>query len=116
MMDEQDSSVMAVAFIEILDDNNIPFKHYAELYQRAVGLRASRLANGLKCEDFSADLMVGCWAGLAKDIHDRDVRSGKYLPDAVATDCESCFGTGMWNPDGQGTRSGCPHPRKEGNA
>jgi hypothetical protein len=95
VMNPKDSETMALVWIEVLDLNRIPFHHYETLYHRSVELRARRLAQGLKCDDFSVDMMVSCWPGLAQELHDKRVKTGRYLEPNAASDCEMCFGSGM---------------------
>lgn len=112
VMDPADSEAMAQAFIEILDGARVPYQCYDELYRRCTQLRVSRMNQGLATDDFSAEMMLSCWStkgGLRDALRDQDVRSGRFIEDNVASDCPSCFGTGMWNPDGLGLRNGCPH-------
>ena len=116
IQDPDDAKVMAEAWIEILDEYKIPYQQYPELYRRSVDLRVSRLNEGKDADDFSAEMMVSCWTtkgGLRDELKEADIKSGRYLTDAVAEGCEMCFGTGMWNPDGKGLRPGCPHKQED---
>lgn len=108
VMDPDDSEAMAMVWIEIMDEHKIPYQHYQELYRRSIGLRAKRLEQGLKCEDFSADLLVACWPGLVKDIEQRRIAEKRYLPDTAESDCPRCFGSGMEVVPGKGARP-CKH-------
>ena len=103
---------MALAFLERLD--GIPYQHFDELARRAGALRARRLEQGMKCDDFSADMMVACWPALRADLHDRDVAAGRTLTSSAESQCPKCGGTGMERViDSQGkylgTRNGCRH-------
>lgn len=107
-MDEADSEPMALVWIESLDGARVPFERYAELYRRSIELRARRLAQGLKCEDFSVDMMIACWRELCKEI-DKNMRdSGRYLPETAESDCPRCYGSGMEVVPGKGARP-CKH-------
>lgn len=108
-MEGDDAKFMALAFIELLDVAKIPFEHYNELYRRSIKLRADRLSKGLECEEFEAELMIACWPELKHELEQSDINSGRLLVDHVAEGCGMCHGTGMWNPDGEGMRNGCPH-------
>lgn len=104
-MEKETAQAMAVVWIEALDLANIPFRHYEELFRRAVKLRARRYEQGLKCDDFSVDLMIACWAGLAADLRQQDINSGRMLTTTAASDCDTCFGTGMEIVKGKGARA-----------
>ena len=115
-MDRADAEPMALTWIEDLDAYNIPAEHYGELYRRSIDLRVSRLNQGKDADEFSSEMMISCWTtkgGLRDELKQKDIKARRYLPDAVASDCGQCFGTGMWNPDGKGLRSGCDHAPKE---
>jgi hypothetical protein len=96
-MDRTDAEAMAIVFIQTLDLKNIPYQHYGELYNRIAQLRASRTAQGLKTDEFSADLMLACWDGLASDIarrereHNDQLRSRYLPPDPDDDQCPRCF-------------------------
>lgn len=107
-MDPKDSEVMALVWIEILDRERVPYQHYEELYRRCVGLRARRLSQGLKCDDFSVEMMIACWPSLAAEIRERMVKEGRYLEQNAAAGCEKCYGTGMEVVPGKGARV-CKH-------
>jgi len=92
-MDKKDSEPMALVFIEELNRENIPYQHYAELYHRSIGLRANRLANGQKCEDFSVDLMLACWPALQRDLRQREIDAGRTLTSNAASVCQFCKGS-----------------------
>ena len=94
-MANEDSEPMAEVFIEALDREKVPFQHYGELFQRSIGLRANRLAQGLKCEDFSVDLMLACWPGLKRELEQRDIDAGRTLAANAASVCDHCYGTGF---------------------
>lgn len=108
VMDSADSEAMALVWIETLDEEKIPFKHYGELYRRAVRLRSDRLERGLKCDDFSVEMMIVCWRELSREIEQRMRESGRYLPDTAASDCPRCYGAGMECVPGKGARP-CTH-------
>ena len=113
-MTDPDSEPMALAFIEAFNRHQIPYQQYGELYTRAMDLRARRLAQGLKTDDFSADLLIACWPGLKSELHDREVAAGRTLTATSATQCLRCYGTGMENvfdDEGRslGVRPGCKH-------
>lgn len=113
-MDKADSEPMALAFIRELDRHSIPYQHYRKLYERSVDLRARRIAQGLKCDDFSVDTMVACWPQLKQDLYDQDVEAGRMLTATAATQCLRCYGTGLetiFDDDGKklGVRPGCKH-------
>lgn len=95
VMDRDDAEVMAIAWIEFMDTQKIPHEHYAELYKRALELRTRRLNAGMKCEDFSAELMAAGWPSLADELRQKRIRSGRFLESNAASDCELCFGSGM---------------------
>jgi len=114
VMDPKDSEPMALTWIESLDRERIPFEHYNELYRRSVSLRSQRLAQGLKCDDFSVDMMIACWPGLKADLHQRDIDSGRLLTATAPTQCLRCYGTGLeqiYDEAGNklGVREGCKH-------
>ena len=94
VMDKADAEIMAIAWIEVLDQYKVPHDQYAELYRRCLELRSRRLSNGLKCDDFSVEMMIACWPSLAKEIHDKRVAEGKYLSSTAESDCERCYGSG----------------------
>lgn len=100
IMNPEDSETMALAFIECLNMQNIPHEHYQELYRRSVELRARRLEQGLKTEDFSVDLMLAAWPALKAEIRERDIAAG--IRSTAASDCDLCYGAGMRNIDGNG--------------
>ena len=91
-MDPEDSEPMALAFIEVLDKNSIPYEHYHALYLRALDLRIARLNQGLSCEDFSAELMAACWPALRTELNRQKTTSidkqiemgGEPCPDDIA--------------------------------
>ena len=112
VMDEADSKPMALTFIELLNQHHIPYEHYEELWRRTVDLRARRLEQGMKCEDFSADLMIACWPSLKLEIRDRLIKEGKYLESNAPSDCDLCFGTGTEVVPGKGARP-CKHGNVE---
>lgn len=95
VMDKADAEIMAIAWIEVLDQYKVPHDQYAELYRRCLELRSRRLSNGLKCDDFSVEMMIACWPSLAKEIHDKRVAEGKYLSSTAESDCERCYGSGI---------------------
>jgi hypothetical protein len=103
-----DSEVMALAWIELLDQDRVPYQHYEELYRRAVDLRSRRLSQGLRCDDFSAELMLACWPGLARELEQKRIDERRYLPDTAASDCPKCFGSNMEVVPGKGARV-CKH-------
>lgn len=119
-MEKGDSEPMAIAFIRELNRHKIPYAHYMELYRRAVDLRSRRLEQGLSCDDFSVDMMIACWPALSRELHQRDVDSGRFIPETAASQCQRCFGLGLENiydDEGNhlGTRKGCQHkPIEEG--
>lgn len=94
VMDKADAEIMAIAWIEVLDQYKVPHDQYAELYRRCLELRSRRLSNGLKCDDFSVEMMIACWPSLAKEIHDKRVAEGKYLSSTAESDCDRCYGSG----------------------
>lgn len=94
-MDKDDAKVMAVVWIESLDRENIPYQHYEELYRRSVELRSQRMAQGLKCDDFSVDMMLACWPGLKEDLKQREIDRARLLPTNAESVCQLCFGTGF---------------------
>lgn len=119
-MDPDDSKIMALAWIENLDEHHIPYRHYEELYRRSIGLRAQRLNEGLECDDFSVDMLIACWPGLSHEIQRRDIEAGRTLPDTAASDCPRCFGVGMEtlpDPDNPRYRTArlCDHACPQGN-
>ena len=105
VMDKADAEIMAIAWIEVLDQYKVPHDQYAELYRRCLELRSRRLSNGLKCDDFSVEMMIACWPSLAKEIHDKRVAEGKYLSSTDESDCDRCYGSG-YEVTGRGAR-GC---------
>jgi hypothetical protein len=114
VMDKKDCEPMALAFIMTLDEAGVPARHYRELYLRSVKVRATRFELGLKCEDFSADLMVACWPALQEEIRTGQNASGRSLSASAPTQCLRCYGTGMeqiYDTDGRrlGVRPGCAH-------
>ena len=111
VMDEKDSEPMALVWIESLDEARIPYKHYEALYRKAIGLRARRLEQGMKCDDFSVDMMIACWPTYAEELRQKDIAAHRYLPDTAASDCPLCFGAGMEVVPGKGARP-CPNCRK----
>jgi len=101
-LEDATAKPMAMAFIEVLNTANVPYQHYAELYTRAIKLRANRLENGLKTEDFSVDLMLAAWPALKDELRERDIATGRMLPATASSDCDLCYGVGMRNIDGKG--------------
>jgi hypothetical protein len=95
VMDPKDSEAMALVWIESLDAHRVPYDQYAELYRRSIDLRVRRLNQGLRCDDFSVDLMLACWPSLRDELHDKRVREGRYLESNAASDCDMCHGGGM---------------------
>lgn len=95
IMDPDDSEAMALVWIEALDVHRIPFSQYTELYRRSVGLRAKRIENGMKCDDFSVELMIACWPSLARELEQRRIDEKRFLPETAESQCQRCFGTGM---------------------
>ena len=95
VMDEEDSEPMALVCNESLDSERIPFRYYEELYRRSVKLRSRRLAQGLKCDDFSVEMMIACWPSLAGEIREREKAERRFLPANAESTCELCFGSGM---------------------
>jgi hypothetical protein len=115
-MDKEDAEPMALVFIEALDRESVPWRYYDELYQRACQLRASRIAQGLKADEFSVDLMVVCWSGLQKELREREIAAGRTLTGYAQSQCMDCYGTGIKivrDVDGRkiGARPGCTHER-----
>lgn len=86
---------MALVWIEALDREKIPHKYYEELYRRSVELRSRRIAQGLRCDDFSVEMMIACWPGLVNYLNEQRVKAGRYLERNAESDCELCFGSGM---------------------
>lgn len=115
-MDKADSEPMALVFIEALNRENVPYQHYGELFQRSIGLRANRLANGLKCDDFSVDMMLACWPGLRDELKQREIDAGRTLPETAMSQCDRCLGCGsgmerIYDEQGNylGVKKGCDH-------
>jgi len=113
-MDLADSEPMALVFIEAMNRHEIPYQNYHALYIRAMDLRARRLTAGLRCEDFSADLMIACWPQLKQDLYEQDVAAGRILTATAMTQCLRCYGTGLetiFDENGKklGVRRGCKH-------
>lgn len=100
-MPAKDAEVMAHAWIEILNEQDIPHRHYEELYRRAIGLRVRRIGQGMQCDDFTAELMAACWEGLRRDIRQREIESGRVLTANAESVCSSCGGSGF-KPVGEG--------------
>jgi hypothetical protein len=96
-MDPKDSEPMAVVFIEALNDAEVPYRHYDELYRRAVKMRAQRYSEGLKCDDFSVDMMIACWPSLRREIRQQEIDTGRTLTANAESICRHCLGTG-WRP------------------
>ena len=113
IQDPDDAKVMAIAFIEVMDRENIHYRHYEDLYRRSVALRADRMREGVRCDDFSADLMIACWPSLRHEIRQREIDAGRTLPDTAASDCPRCYGVGMEVVPNHGARR-CDHVAKEG--
>lgn len=106
VMDKADAEIMAIAWIEVLDQYKVPHDQYAELYRRCLELRSRRLSNGLKCEDFSAELMVASWIGehgLRAELRQRQIDERRSLPATAESDCERCYGSGI-EVTGRGAR------------
>lgn len=95
VMSPADSEAMALIWIESLDREHVPPKHYEELYHRSIRLRATRYELGLKCDDFSVEMMLGCWPALAQEIRQKEIDAKRYLPQTAASDCDRCYGSGM---------------------
>lgn len=108
IMNPEDSEIMAVAWIEALDAHRVPHQHYAELYSRSVNLRARRLYQGLKCDDFSVELLIACWPALAQELEQKRVDARRYLAATAESQCQRCFGAGMEVVPGKGARV-CKH-------
>ena len=94
-MDTKDSEPMALVWIEALNREHIPYRHYGELYRRSIKLRANRLELGLKCDDFSVEMMISCWPGLKDDLEQRRIREGRTLGANAASVCRHCLGSGF---------------------
>lgn len=114
VMDPKDSEIMALAWIEILDREGVPHGQYMELYRRAIGIRTRRFEQGLKCDDFSADLIVACWPVLRAELKQREIDAGRTLTATAASQCLRCYGTGLetiYDEEGQkvGVKPGCQH-------
>jgi hypothetical protein len=112
VMDKDDSEPMALVFLERLE--GIPYQYFDELAKRAGNLRARRIEQGLKVDDFSADMMVACWPALRADIKEREIAAGRTLTGTAESQCPGCHGTGMerlFDAAGKhlGTRPGCKH-------
>ena len=107
-LDAADAEPMALAWIELMQAARIPADAYEELYFAAIKLRARRLELGMKCDDFSAELLIACWPEVRERREREAIRSGRILPDTAASDCERCFGTGMEVVKGKGARP-CDH-------
>lgn len=89
---------------EILSRYRIPLEQYHSLYWRAFDVRQGKLQNGGDVPDFDATLLVSQWTGqngLERELHQRRVESGKYLPDTARTQCTKCNGSG-WKHIGEG--------------
>jgi hypothetical protein len=97
VMDRKDAEPMALIWIRQLDLEGVPYRQYEELYRRSVQLRANRMAQGLKCDDFSVDLMLACWPALQQELKQREVATGRTLTGNAETQCPRCFGTGLEN-------------------
>lgn len=95
VMDPKDSEPMALTWIELLDKNKIPFQHYHELYTRSIGLRSARMQQGLKCDDFSVDMMIACWPSLKNELKQKEIEARNLLPENAESVCQHCFGTGF---------------------
>ena len=111
VMETSNAEYMAQEFIAVLDRAGAPWRHYTELYHRAVELRAKRLQNGLNCEDFSADLMAACWPSLKAELEREQIAAGRSLTANAASVCERCNGSG-WESfvkDGYSTVRRCSH-------
>lgn len=112
VMDRSDAEPMALVFIERLE--GIPYQHYGELATRAGELRARRIEQGLKCDDFSADMMLAAWPSLRQELHEREIARGRTLTATSQTNCQRCYGTGVekiFDAEGKskGFRPGCKH-------
>lgn len=103
-MESATADSMAKAFISNLDEAKIPWQRYHELYRRAMKMRITRLELGLKCDDFSVDMMIACWPELNREIRQKEIESGRVLPKTAQSDCDLCYGTGMEVVVGQGAR------------
>lgn len=116
-MDKGDAVPMALVFIKQLDRVDVPYVHYEELYHRAIGLRAKRYAQGLKCDDFSVDMMVACWTGdngLKAELRQKEIERGRTLQANAESICNQCFGSG-WRQVKRGDYYGtekCDHGNK----
>lgn len=111
-MEIKDSEPMALVWIEALNYSGVPYEHYAELYRMSVQLRATRLAQGLKCDDFSVDTMIACWSTLRHDLRDREIKAGRTLTGYAQSQCLNCYGTGIEIIMSDGyvsARPGCTH-------
>jgi len=94
-MDTKDSEPMAITWIEQLDREQIPYSQYFELYTRCIGLRARRIEQGLKCDDFSVDMMIACWPNLQRELKQKEIDQGRTLPNNAESVCPKCFGSGF---------------------
>jgi hypothetical protein len=99
---------MALAWIEALNREGVPWQRYDEIYHRTIKLRARRFAAGLQCDDFSVEMMIACWNELEEDIRQREIASRQYIPAVAESGCDKCFGTGVEIIDGKGARP-CKH-------
>lgn len=97
VMDPKDAEPMAIVWIESLDEAGIPYEHYHELYQRSIGLRALRYQQGLKCDDFSVDMMISCWPGLRQAL--REEQDKRALTVNAESQCPDCYGQGWKTVD-----------------
>jgi len=53
---------------EILNDYNIPYEYYDELYKLAFDVRQTKTQEGSKVPFFGAELLVSCWTGYKHKI------------------------------------------------
>lgn len=79
----------------------IPLSAYEELYQRAFDVRQTKMQQGdlNKVPPLDATLLVSQWDGphgLKAELKQRDIDSGKFLPDNAESICQDCFGSGFY--------------------
>jgi hypothetical protein len=119
-MERENAEPMALVFIERLNEENVPYQLYEELFNRSVKMRAQRMAQGLGCDDFSVDMMLACWPALRKEIREKEIASKSMLPETAESRCPRCMGLGkeyVFDAEGKllGVKQTCDHrPLVEG--
>jgi hypothetical protein len=101
---------------EMLNEYEIPYTAYNELYALAFDRRQEILRTKGDVIQMDAALLVSCWTGeygLKEKLRQRQIDAGRTLTGQAQSQCLDCFGTGIKIIPGVGAQPGCTHEHIE---